>query len=86
GIKLMVMQVPKQILMQDKLERNASTKGDMNGQGEAADTNRLNIVSLSVNIVSPTLLLWIQEEKEPKGISLKVCLDKKRMLMAITPT
>ncbi|GJX81165.1 uncharacterized mitochondrial protein-like protein, partial [Tanacetum coccineum] len=37
-------------LTMDKLERNASTKGDMNGQGEAADTNRLNIVSLSVNI------------------------------------
>ncbi|GJZ58938.1 hypothetical protein Tco_0614754 [Tanacetum coccineum] len=59
------------------------------GQGEAANnnsTNRRNTISSSVNVVSSSLLLWIQEAKEPKGMSLKVCLDKTRMLMAIVST
>nr|GEX86021.1 putative reverse transcriptase, RNA-dependent DNA polymerase [Tanacetum cinerariifolium] len=51
------------------------------GQGEAANTNRLNAHQLILLVL--LLLLWIQEEKEHKGMSLKVCLDKTRMLMAI---
>nr|GEY88743.1 ribonuclease H-like domain-containing protein [Tanacetum cinerariifolium] len=59
------------------------------GLGEAVNTNstnRLNTISSPVNAISLLLLLWIQEEKEPKGMSLKLCLDKTRMLMATVPT
>nr|GEV82396.1 hypothetical protein [Tanacetum cinerariifolium] len=56
------------------------------GRGKSANTNSTNRLKLLVHqlmLLGLLLLLCIQEEKEHKGMSLKVCLDKTRMLMAI---
>nr|GEW34306.1 putative ribonuclease H-like domain-containing protein [Tanacetum cinerariifolium] len=68
-----------------KVPRKENGVQDPAKEREAAstnNTNRLNTVSSPINTVSSSFTTVDTNEKEHKGMSLKVCLDKTRMLMA----